>query len=120
MRAKKTEKVKREPETVLADTSSIPAPRPAPRTTTAAADTSMDPEKKVRERFLKDMSAWIVKILTPYRNSFNLVISEIYFNLYLSLLITNPFQSRPIQRVFQGCTRGGGLKLQIFQQAILN
>merc|ERR1711962_902977 len=37
------------------------------RTTQAAADTSSDVEKKHKEKFLKEMSKVVVKILDPYR-----------------------------------------------------
>ena len=37
------------------------------RTTQAAADTSSDVEKKHKEKFLKEMSKLVVKILDPYR-----------------------------------------------------
>ena len=37
------------------------------RTTQAAADTSSDVEKKHREKFVKEMSKVVVKILDPYR-----------------------------------------------------
>ena len=38
-----------------------------PRTTQAAADTSSDVEKKHKEKFVKEMSKVVVKILDPYR-----------------------------------------------------
>ena len=37
------------------------------RTTQAAADTSSDVEKKHKEKFVKEMSKTVVKILDPYR-----------------------------------------------------
>ena len=37
------------------------------RTTQAAADTSSDVEKKHKEKFVKEMSKVVVKILDPYR-----------------------------------------------------
>ena len=36
-------------------------------TTTAAADTSSDVEKKYKDKFVKEISKTIVKILDPYR-----------------------------------------------------
>ena len=39
----------------------------AGRTTQAAADTSSDVEKKHKEKFVKEMSKVVVKILDPYR-----------------------------------------------------
>ena len=36
-------------------------------TTTAAADTSSEVARKIRERFMKDVSKVIVKVLTPFR-----------------------------------------------------
>jgi hypothetical protein len=40
---------------------------PCFRTTTAAADTSSEVVKKIRDRFLKDASKVVVKLLDPYR-----------------------------------------------------
>ena len=37
------------------------------KTTQAAADTSSDSEKKKRDKFLKEMSKVVVKVLDPYR-----------------------------------------------------
>ena len=37
-------------------------------TTTAAADTSSDVERRAKDRFVKEMSAVIVKTLDPFRN----------------------------------------------------
>jgi hypothetical protein len=44
-----------------------PAAASATTTTTAAADSS-DVEKKIQEKFIKEMSKVIVKILNPYRS----------------------------------------------------
>ena len=38
-----------------------------PKTTQAAADTSSDVEKKHKDKFVKEMSKVVVKILDPYR-----------------------------------------------------
>ena len=47
---------------------SVTSTRQTPgRTTQAAADTSSDVEKKHKEKFLKEMSKLVVKILDPYR-----------------------------------------------------
>merc|ERR1712059_121669 len=48
-------------------TQSSPGNTNSKRTTQAAADTSSDVEKKHKEKFVKEMSKIIVKILDPYR-----------------------------------------------------
>ena len=44
-----------------------PSSQAAGRTTQAAADPSSDVEKKHKEKFVKEMSKVVVKILDPYR-----------------------------------------------------
>ena len=57
--------------TTMSDSFLLSTPQPSvtssSRTTQAAADTSSDVEKKHKEKFVKEMSKVVVKILDPYR-----------------------------------------------------
>jgi hypothetical protein len=72
------------------------------KTTQAAADTSSDVEKKHKEKFVKEISKTVVKILDPYRkkgvrghigntDDFKHLAKKVTPNIYPSLKLTHLF-----------------------------